>query len=297
MFWSAIGITNVYSVTRTMKRRESSTPRSTTVNGDDTFGGYAVHPVADIFPMMGDEELSNLADDIQANGLRNAIQIGLLSDESQVYVVIDGRNRYRACELAGVKPRFARNQMDPDKIGPWIISHNLHRRHLTTSQKAAVAVAYEPALAELAAQRQRAGVKIDLPVNLPEGSTGTATDEAAAIVGVSGKTVRDAKYVSKNDPDMFEQVKKGEVTASGAARELRARHEEQTSGGGTRMPPLPGTARRKLMHRLRSVSSVLQFDPDVVAKIVDGDDDYDYIKSTVMLLSDWVERVESTRKQ
>ncbi len=67
--------------------------------------------------------------------------------------------------------------------------------------------------------------------------------------------------------------------------------------GGEPMPPLPGTARRKLMHRLRSVSSVIQFDPDVVAKIVDGDDDYDYIKSTVMLLSDWVQRVESTRKQ
>ena len=30
---------------------------------------YKVHPVADVFPMMGDDELAALGEDIKANGL------------------------------------------------------------------------------------------------------------------------------------------------------------------------------------------------------------------------------------
>ena len=191
------------------------------MNADDTFGEYAVHPVADIFPMMGDDELDTLADDIEANGLREPIQIGLLSDESQVWVLIDGRNRYRACMKAGVTPSVDRNQMDPDKIAAWILSHNLHRRHLTTSQRAAIAVDLEPALAELAAQRMRAGVKADPVPNSEQGEVGRAVEQAASMVGVGKSSVQDAKYVAQQDPDTFERIRAGAVTASRAARELR----------------------------------------------------------------------------
>lgn len=44
------------------------------------------HPYADIFPMMSDVEFAALCEDIKENGLRNPI--------------LDGRNRWRACQVA-----------------------------------------------------------------------------------------------------------------------------------------------------------------------------------------------------
>ena len=57
-----------------------------------------VHPVADLFPRMTDEELADLAADIKANGLIHPIVV------DKDGVLIDGRNRARACEIAGIEP-------------------------------------------------------------------------------------------------------------------------------------------------------------------------------------------------
>jgi ParB-like chromosome segregation protein Spo0J len=56
---------------------------------------YKVHPAADVFPMMSDEKLAKLGQDIKANGLRQPIVIlhGML---------VDGRNRLEAMERAGL---------------------------------------------------------------------------------------------------------------------------------------------------------------------------------------------------
>jgi ParB-like chromosome segregation protein Spo0J len=53
----------------------------------------AVHPAADIFPMMSDDELQELAADIAENGL----QVAIILDHTQK-VLIDGRNRLEACK-------------------------------------------------------------------------------------------------------------------------------------------------------------------------------------------------------
>ena len=107
---------------------------------------YPFHPACTIFPQLPDDELRELADDIAANGLRNPVV--LFQGK-----ILDGRNRYLACELAGVKPRFSEFQGD-DPIG-WVVSQNLHRRHLTASQRAVVAFDLLPLLEKEAKQRQR----------------------------------------------------------------------------------------------------------------------------------------------
>ena len=66
---------------------------STAVEADK----WPAHPVAELFPMMTDEELSDLAADIQANGLIHPIVV------DKAGVLIDGRNRLRACEIAGIE--------------------------------------------------------------------------------------------------------------------------------------------------------------------------------------------------
>lgn len=59
-----------------------------------------IHPLADIFPMMLDDELDDLAADIKANGQQYPIVL------DSTGVLIDGRNRLEACRRAGVAPEF-----------------------------------------------------------------------------------------------------------------------------------------------------------------------------------------------
>jgi ParB-like chromosome segregation protein Spo0J len=61
--------------------------------------GLTVHPVAAMFPLLEGKELEELCDDIQASGLANPIVI--LGD-----VLLDGRNRLRACAKVEIDPKF-----------------------------------------------------------------------------------------------------------------------------------------------------------------------------------------------
>lgn len=90
------------------------------------------HPDADLFPIMGETELAELAADIAANGLRESIKLDHAGD-----FLIDGRNRERACERAGVDPRYDRLPIGTD-IFAYVVSVNLRRRHLTDEQRRAI---------------------------------------------------------------------------------------------------------------------------------------------------------------
>src|ERR1700680_1829643 len=106
------------------------------------------HEAANIFPLMPDDELQKLADDIKANGLKNPIV--LLDDK-----VLDGRNRVLACRLAGGRPDF--QSRNPEKLGApvaWVLSQNLHRRQLTATQRAFVAVEAEKMFANELAEKE-----------------------------------------------------------------------------------------------------------------------------------------------
>jgi len=89
------------------------------------------HPLADIFPLMEGEEFDALVADIKANGLVEPIV--MLDD-----MILDGRNRYRACLAAGVEPTTVKGgkfgYLIDDPVA-FIISANINRRHLTAEQK------------------------------------------------------------------------------------------------------------------------------------------------------------------
>jgi hypothetical protein len=90
------------------------------------------HPYADLFPMMADAELDALADDIKQNGLRQPV---MLHQE----MVLDGRNRLKACDKAGVEPAFVTHEGDDASALALVISLNVQRRDLTAGQRALVA--------------------------------------------------------------------------------------------------------------------------------------------------------------
>ena len=91
----------------------------------------AVHPYAALFPMLDSNSLADLADDIARNGQRDPIVVtadGLL---------LEGRNRLAACKLANVEPVVeVHDGSDPAQF---VISKNIHRRHLTLGQQAMIA--------------------------------------------------------------------------------------------------------------------------------------------------------------
>ena len=88
---------------------------------------HKAHPAAELFPLMAKDELQTLAADIKKNGL--LVPITLNKDGA----LLEGRNRLNACQIAGVEPRFDTYRGN-DPVG-FVMSANIHRRHLTTSQK------------------------------------------------------------------------------------------------------------------------------------------------------------------
>jgi ParB/Sulfiredoxin domain len=107
---------------------------------------YKVHPAADVFPMMSDEELRALGEDIKAHGLNRPIVLWLAGDDD--WVLIDGRNRLEAMERAGVSRVWTDENEDDDPL-PFIISANIRRRHLNKQQQADLIVAAHAAAPRL----------------------------------------------------------------------------------------------------------------------------------------------------
>lgn len=90
------------------------------------------HPLSAVFPVMPEAELGALALDIEAHGQREP---GILFEG----MVLDGWHRYLACERVGVQ--FKSVELNGQDPLAFVLSHNLHRRHLTASQRAACVVA------------------------------------------------------------------------------------------------------------------------------------------------------------
>jgi hypothetical protein len=101
----------------------------------------AVHPAADLFPMMGDDELDELAKDIEANSLRSLLSIWR-SLPGAMWQLLDGRNRVAAMARLPDGDELIRgaiglaNQHEAH-VDPWafVISANIRRRHLSPGQK------------------------------------------------------------------------------------------------------------------------------------------------------------------
>lgn len=163
---------------------------------------YELHPLCTLFPRVTGAEFDALVSDIKANGLRSPI---VLHDG----MVLDGGNRYRACVEAGVEPRFV--EFDGGSVVAFVLSANLHRRHLSAGQQAAiVASAQDWAQAQPASRPEKAGNVTGLS---------TVADRAAQS-GASDKTQRMADKVAKASPDLAKQVAHGEISLPKAVEQI-----------------------------------------------------------------------------
>lgn len=97
----------------------------------EEIAGYRVHPIASMFPLIEGRAFDDLVEDIREHGLREPV---VVDDDG---VLLDGRNRVRACEAAGVE--IVEDVHGGSDVAGFIVSHNLHRRHLTDAQRALIA--------------------------------------------------------------------------------------------------------------------------------------------------------------
>lgn len=204
-------------------------------------GIYEVHPIADEFPLIDGDEFDALVADIAESGLENPI---VLTADGKT--LVDGRNRYRACDRLNVEPRYERLPADftEQQIVQKIISLNMRRRDLNPGQKAVLALSVEKHLAALAKERQLAGLKqnqnsetvvAELPQRLTsrgqaaiaaaqiEPELRKSREQAAKVVGASGRAVSQAKAVERDAPDLLDKVRQGEMALDAADKERKRR--------------------------------------------------------------------------
>jgi transposase len=105
-----------------------------------------VHPAADLFPLVTEDEKRAIAEDVKKNGLREPATLWW-DQQAKCLCLLDGRTRLDALELlgrdifvggelryGGADDIFRKVDIDIDPIA-FVISKNIHRRHLTSEQK------------------------------------------------------------------------------------------------------------------------------------------------------------------
>ena len=187
------------------------------------------HPIANIFPLLEGAALDTLAQDIKAHGLVEPIWIY----DGQV---LDGRNRARACALAGVPVRTREFAGRPADAIAHVWSLNFSRRHLTPSQ-AAIADARRNQIAETyapireaakAKQREHGGTAPGRPrETLRQEIAEVKPDDhktdaiRAKAAGTNRTYINVADKLVAEHPEKAEQVERGEKTIAQVTREIR----------------------------------------------------------------------------
>ena len=145
------------------------------------------------FPIMSGREFDELVEEVRVNGLREPV---VVSGDQQV----GGRNRVRACAAAGVAPEVRELEYGTD-VASWVMSMNLHRRHLDASQRALLASRLSALSGEV------------------------TLIQAGELMGVSRASVARAAAVEKGPEPLRADARDG-VVPVGDAYELRGEEPE-----------------------------------------------------------------------
>jgi hypothetical protein len=198
---------------------------------------YEVHDFAALVPAMTDADYEAFREDIRTNGLREAITLY----EGKI---LDGRHRQRACDETGTRPKYA--TFDGDRIAAiaFVVSANVHRRHLSSSQRAILAATIEESIAAEVWRRRNAKIAASMK-GRREGEMGAklrpsrvrSSGMAGKMVGVGERQVCTAKKLSaiaKSHPiaaEVVAAVRDGKVALNAGtalARKLDSREVSES---------------------------------------------------------------------
>jgi len=206
-----------------------------TVKSIDSVPELDFHELSNIFPLMSEKELEELAQDISKNGLLEPI---ILYENK----ILDGRNRYRACQL---------HQLPFETIDfngncnpfDYVISLNLHRRHLNAAQRAELGLVILARESEKAKKRQEetqlvgpSTQKKDVVVRTVHTTieNGRSIKIAASKAQISDNTLRKVAKIKEHihqDPILqksWEKALSGQTSINSVFNKVkRKKHEEE----------------------------------------------------------------------
>ena len=186
-------------------------PNSPAPSRDDAHRSWRnvlpIHEAANIFPPMSPDELKATSDDIKRNGIRIPVVLWAESEGSQPYL-LEGRNRLDAAELAGLDVFEIRegvlHVLQPSRFvyadktccslssvkDPYefVLSANLHRRHLDAKQKR------------------------DVIAKLIKAQPEKSDRQIAKMVGVDGKTVSSVRREMEANAEIPHKADRTEAT-------------------------------------------------------------------------------------
>lgn len=201
------------------------------------------HDASGYLPWIPETEFTELVEDIRQNGLIEAIK---LFDGK----ILDGRNRYKACQQLGIDPRYVTlKNIDPYL---YVASVNLKRRNLTNPQRFLInlelhekSVAWQKerqAIQDAANQKRSEATKQqprerggkfgtgpgttsagtgDAPRNYTAEDSAKTSTALAKLTGTDRGTVGRMIQLRRERPDLAEQVKEGTLKATEALRRLK----------------------------------------------------------------------------
>lgn len=176
------------------------------------------------FPAMQDWEFEELKKSI-TKGFDKRMPIVVYIEDNGDKGIIDGANRHRACLESNVIPLIREFYGTYKEAMEFILKTNV-RRNLSSGQKAAVVLDMDEVINELVeAASIRQGSRTDLDFGL-HGARGRTQEVVAEMAGVGKETVKRAKKVKELDPELYEHVKQGTVSARAAYDRVREREIE-----------------------------------------------------------------------
>ena len=191
--------------TEQKQQQDEQQPNSLT----EKIGEWSISPVASAFPFMSPEEFEALKTDISTRGQQKKITC---RDD----LVLDGRNRLKACVELGIEPQFESFEGTEEEAVALVLGENMARRHMNESQRACTAA------------------------SLHKGKIFPNLKVAAEALRVSDMMIKGVRRVRKNGhPKLYEAVRSGalRVTAATELLALTGEHQAQMADELTHASP------------------------------------------------------------
>lgn len=206
------------------------------------YGITGVHPLAEFLPMCTDDEFQEICKDVKKNGFQEPVKINTKN------LLIDGRNRIEIAHAVGIEPSIEYKDVK-DVLG-YIMSENLHRRHLTPGQKAMLA---------------------EKIATIPKGchvSTETSLLSKRAVakkIGTSSASISRARTIRKLAPEEAKLVEAGKMTMEQGYQ--TARRKKRNGASITKKSPLE--RQREALENAPGLNgglSPMEVDPELAGK-------------------------------
>lgn len=220
------------------------------------------HPIADLFPLMKGVEFDEFVEDLRINGLREPITI-------YQGKILDGRNRWRACDATGVEPQFSEYRGD-DPVS-YVVSLNCHRRHLTDDERAFVAAKICNLQHGQNATRCGAEFYNKTPNQRTIVPNVVTQAQAAKMLNVPQSMVAMRNVIlNKGTPEDIQAIEKKEKTVTGVYNSLKITRKNKEERPLVDINTLPVSAQEKLQAAIRQETHRLQleFDNAVQAEVM-----------------------------